>query len=144
MEDRPNFLDAPGEFWFEKKGRGGRLFIRLPGDIDPTTVQVEAGRRINLMDFTELRHVEISGLTFRFTDLFWDITARQFVHKDVEPACIRLYGSGDDVTIRNCTFLHVNKAIRLKAIDDTDTLDRVIVSDNDIAPSVACSSIITK
>jgi len=35
LEDRPQFLDSPGEFWFEKKGAGGRLYIRLPGDQDP-------------------------------------------------------------------------------------------------------------
>ena len=132
LEDKPNFLDQPGEFWFEKTRPGGRLHIRLPNDVDPNTAQVEAARRINLMDFDELRHVHISGLSFRFTTIFWDLTARQFVHADVQPACIRLYGSGDDIRIDHCSFAHVNKAVRLKAIEDHDSLDRVTISDNDI------------
>ena len=36
LEDKPHYLDEPGEFWFEKKGAGGRLHLRLPGDRDPT------------------------------------------------------------------------------------------------------------
>ena len=132
LEDKLNFLDAPGEFWFEKRGRRGRLHIRLPDDADPNTVQVEAARRVNLMDFAELRHVRISGLSFRFTNVFWNLTARQFVHRDVQPACIRLYGSGEDIRISHCRFEHVNKALRLKAISDDDSLDGVTIADNDI------------
>ena len=31
LEDKPQYLDDPeGEFWFEKKGEGGRLYLRLP------------------------------------------------------------------------------------------------------------------
>ncbi len=35
LEDKPQYLDSPGEFWFDKKGDGGRLYLRLPGDQDP-------------------------------------------------------------------------------------------------------------
>ena len=132
LEDKPNFLDAPGEFWFERKGEGGRLHLRLPGDANPNTARVEVARHVNLMDFDELRHVRISGLSFRFTNVFWDLTARQFVHEDVQSAAIRLYGSGEDVMISHCRFAHVNKAIRLKAIADADRLDAVVICDNDI------------
>ncbi|MGI5869262.1 MAG: LamG domain-containing protein [Kiritimatiellia bacterium] len=132
LEDKPNFLDAPGEFWFERKGDGGRLHLRLPGDANPNAARIEVARRINLMDFDELRHVRISGLAFRFSNVFWDLTARQFVHEDVQSAAIRLHGSGDDIQISHCRFAHVNKAIRLKAVDDADSLDRVVVCDNDV------------
>ena len=133
VEDKPNFLDSPGEFWFDKKGAGGRLYIRLAGDANPNNAQVEAARHINIMDFTELRHARISGLSFRFSNVFWDVTARQFVNRDVEPAAIRLYGSGVDARVSHCRFEHVNKAIRFKAADDADTLDKIVVSDNYIA-----------
>jgi hypothetical protein len=132
LEDKPNFLDAPGEFWFDKRGEGGRLHLRLPGDADPNAVRVEAARHMTLMDFGELRHVRISGLSFRFSNVFWDLTARQFVHRDVQPAAIRLLGAGEDVRISHCRFAHVAKAIRLKAEADTDVLDGVVLSDNDV------------
>lgn len=132
LEDKPNFLDTPGEFWFEKRGVGGALYLRLPGDVDPTTAQVEAARHANLMDFEELRHVRIQGLSFRFGNVFWDLTARQFVHRDVQSAAIRLLGTGHDVRIEHCRFEHVAKAIRLKAEADTDSLDGLVVADNDI------------
>ncbi len=130
LEDKPNFLDAPGEFWFDKRGDGGRLYLRLPGDADPRGVRVEAARHITLMDVTELRHVRVSGLSFRFSNVFWDLTARGFVHPDVQSAAIRLHGSGEDIRISHCRFEHVNKAVRLKAVADTDSLDGVVISDN--------------
>ena len=144
IEDKPGFLDSPGEFWFDRHGEGGpgapkptgeggTLYVRLPGDADPSTVDVEAARHLNLIDAEALRHVRISGLTFRFNNVFWDLTARPFVHRDVQAAAIRLLGTGEDVRIDHCRFEHVSQAIRLKAAADTDALDGVIVSDNDIA-----------
>ncbi len=36
LEDKPQYLDDPdGEFWFDKKGNGGRLYVILPGGTDP-------------------------------------------------------------------------------------------------------------
>jgi hypothetical protein len=29
LEDKPQYLDSPGEFWFDKKGDGGRLCISV-------------------------------------------------------------------------------------------------------------------
>jgi len=132
LEDRPNFLDEPGEFWFERKGEGGTLYVRLPADRDPREARVEAARHINLMDLDSARHVRIEGLVFRFNNVFWDLTARGFVHRDVEGAAIRLLGSGEDVQIRHCRFEHVQKAIRMKLLADDQRLDRVVVADNDI------------
>lgn len=133
LEDRPNFLDEPGEFWFDKKGEGRTLYLRLPGDADPNGARIEAARRINLVDLESARHVRIEGLTFRFTDVFGDLTARGFVHPDVEGAAVRLLGNGHDVRISHCQFEHVQKAVRLKAAKDDQTLDEVWMTDNDIA-----------
>ncbi len=44
LEDKPQYLDSPGEFWFDKKGQGGRLYLRLPGDQDPNLVRVEVAQ----------------------------------------------------------------------------------------------------
>ncbi len=54
LEDKPQYLDdQEGEYWFEKKGEGGRLYLRLPHDADPNVVRVEAGKRSNLVNGRE-------------------------------------------------------------------------------------------
>ncbi len=153
LEDKPQYLDDQGEFWFEKSGDGGRLHIRLPGDRDPNTVTVEAARRYNLiqdlasanspnrldiisqqarddLDTTGLSHVVISGLTFRFSNAWWDLDFAPWMHKEVDNACIRLLGSSDDVRISNCRFEYVSKAVRMDGINGKVRIGSVVVSDN--------------
>src|SRR5664280_1233988 len=133
LEDRPAFLDAPGEFWFDRKGGGGRLYVRLPGDLDPAAAQVEAARYLAIIDATRLDHVHIRGLTFRCTNLEWDLTEHPLGNSDVDPAAIRLEGSGRDIVIDSCRFEHVSRAIRLRAApDDGGSIDDVRVTDNDV------------
>jgi hypothetical protein len=155
LENKPHYLDAPGEFWFERQGEGGRLHVRLPGDRDPNTVTIEAARHYNLIqdrasanspkrldiigeegrarvDTTGLSHVVISGLTFRFTNAWWDYHYAPWMHKEVDNACVRLLGSSDDVRIRNCRFEHVSKAVRIEAINDRTSIGSVVVADNQI------------
>ena len=50
LEDKPQYLDSPGEFWFDKKANGGRLYLRLPGDQDPNTARVEVAKRIHMIE----------------------------------------------------------------------------------------------
>ncbi|HEY2588896.1 MAG TPA: LamG-like jellyroll fold domain-containing protein [Tepidisphaeraceae bacterium] len=134
LEDKAQYLDAPGEFWFDKKGKGGRLYIRLPGDQDPNQVRVEVARRIHAIESRGMSHVHISGLTFRFTNVIWNmLTAPYWVsHEniDVEPGCVRLLGSGTDLQVTNCTFEHVHRGVRMKAEGKDDVIDQVVVSDN--------------
>ena len=130
LEDKPHYLDEPGEFWFHKRKNGGRLYVRLPDDRDPNQARVEVARRIQLIDGKRMSHVSITGLTFRFTNVYWDLDAPPVRHKDVDPACIRLLGSGEDITVANCLFEHVHLPIRMKAIGDEDRIDRVVVRDN--------------
>ncbi len=134
LEDKPQYLDAPGEFWFDKKGGGGRLYLRLPGDQDPNRAHVEVARRIHMVDSRGMSHVHISGLTFRFSNVFWNLTAAPYwvSHEslDVEPGCVRLLGSGTDIEVANCTFEHVHRGVRLKAMDAQDAIDKVVVEDN--------------
>ena len=130
LEDKPHYLDAPGEFWFDKKKEGGRLYLRLPGDADPNKARIEVARRLNLIDARQMSHVRISGLTFRFTNVFWDLDAPFMRHDDVDSACIRLLGSGEDVEIANCRFEHVQMPVRMKAIGDEDEIERVVIRDN--------------
>jgi hypothetical protein len=134
LEDKPQYLDSPGEFWFDKQGKGGRLYLRLPGDQDPNQAQVEVARRIHMIDSRGMSHVRVRGLTFRFANVYWNLVAAPYwvSHEsiDVQPGCVRLLGSGTDIEVSHCTFEHVHKGIRLKAMDREDAIDRVIVEDN--------------
>jgi hypothetical protein len=134
LEDRPAFLDAPGEFWFERNGAGGRLYVRLPGDQDPNTARIEAASRLAVIDATRLNHVRIRDLTFRFTNLQWDITDPSDENPDVEPAAIRLDGSGLDIDVDHCRFDNVACAVLLRAApDDGGSIDDARITDNDVS-----------
>jgi hypothetical protein len=133
LEDKPQYLDSPGEFWFGKKGDGGRLYLRLPEDQDPNTADVEVARRIHMIESSGMSHVHISGLTFRFPNVY-NLTVAPYwaSHEsiDVDPGCVRLLGSGTDIQITECVFEHVHQAIRLKAVGRQDAIGDVVVSDN--------------
>ncbi len=156
LEDKPHYLDEPGEFWFERRGAGGRLYLRLPGDRDPNTVAVEAAQRYCLIEDAAsaaapprtdvlrpeqrdklltagLRHVEVSGLTFRFTNTWWDLEFPAWMHKEVGNACIRALGSTDGLRVSHCRFEHVAKAVRIEPINAQCRNGSVVVSDNDMA-----------
>ncbi|HWH67915.1 MAG TPA: hypothetical protein VNT26_00910, partial [Candidatus Sulfotelmatobacter sp.] len=134
LEDKPQYLDSPGEFWFDKQGKGGRLYLRLPGDQDPNKVQVEVARRIHMIDSRGMSHVRVRGLTFRFANVYWNPVAAPYwvSHEslDVQPGCVRLLGSGTDIQVSHCVFEHVHKGVRLKAMGKQDAIDQVVVEDN--------------
>jgi hypothetical protein len=134
LEDKPQYLDSPGEFWFDKKGNGGRLYLRLSGDQDPNKAHVEVARHIHMIDSRGMSHVRIRGLTFRFANVYWNpIAAPYWVsHEslDVQPGCVRLLGSGTDIEVSHCAFEHVHKGVRLKAMGREDAIDQVVVADN--------------
>ncbi len=136
LEDKPNFLTDPGEFWFDE-GKG-RLYLRLPGDKDPNSVAVEVARHINLLDSTGMSHVWVSGLSFRFTNNTWDLVQPVWADQLINNACIRVRGAAEDVHVANCRFDHCGKAVRIdsQAYDPEHrgdaAFDQVVISDNDI------------
>ena len=136
LEDKPQYLDSPGEFWFDRQGKGGggRLYLRLPGDQDPNTARVEVAKRIHMIESAGMSHVQIRGLTFRFPNVYWNLTAAPYwvSHEsvDVQPGCVRLLGSGTDLAVTHCAFEHVHMGVRFKAVGPRDAIDRVLVSDN--------------
>src|ERR1019366_6306135 len=109
LGDKPQYLDDPaGEFWFDKKGAGGRLYLRPPGDGDPNTMHLEAAQRQNLIDSTAMSHVAITGLTFRFSNPYWRLEGVPYIDgPNLDTACVHLLGSAKDVRIANCRFDHV-------------------------------------
>jgi len=130
LEDKPNFLSSAGEFWFDRDKH--RLYLRLPGDVDPSTVQVEAAQRPNLIDGDSMSHVAISGLSFRFPNYAWEMWRAPWDNKDINNACVRILGSAEDVRIANCRFDHCAKAVRIDAAAQDKTLDKIVFADNDI------------
>ncbi|MFO7956207.1 MAG: LamG-like jellyroll fold domain-containing protein [Candidatus Brocadiia bacterium] len=130
LEDLPRFLDSPGEFWFAKKGRGGRLYLRLPGDRDPNSVTLEAGRYVNLIDAEEVGRLEVSGLTFRFANTHWEYDIPQWAHPDLRAGVFRLQGSGDELRFENNRFEHVHMPVRVGIPKDGGHVKRVTIADN--------------
>lgn len=135
LEDKPQFLDEPGEFWVERVGDGngegkGRIYMRLPGDVSPELVTLEAGRYCTLIDMKRVEDVEIRGLTFRFTNVQWDYNSPSWAHPDLKAAAIRLNGGARSVTIRDNLFEQVNMAARLNVGSTGDRIERVDCSEN--------------
>jgi len=137
LEDKPHYLDDPeGEYWFEKKEKGGRLHIILPNGQNPNTAVIEVGREATLIDLTGQKHLVVSGLTFRFANVSWDLTEIPWLYsqkfrlkKHIYPACIRVWGAAKDITVANCRFEHINSGVLFKAINPGDRIDHIIVRD---------------
>ncbi|MFO7956204.1 MAG: laminin G domain-containing protein [Candidatus Brocadiia bacterium] len=129
LEDRPHYLDEPGEFWFDKKDFGGTLYVRLPGDVDPNTVTIEAAKRIRVINGTEVGDLRVSGLTFRFTNVLWELSEVQFGDPEVHAGVVRVRGAADSVVVDHCRFEHVHLPLRVEAAPGR-TVGLVAFNDN--------------
>jgi hypothetical protein len=139
LEDKPQYLDDPrGEFWFDKRGSGGTLYVRLPDGLDPNQVRIEAGKYPDLIVGERAEHLEISGLEFRWTTQPWnlDVASWDFgtvpwgKRPDAHPACIRLWGSCEGLRIANCVFEDVVMGIRLLAVGQSSCVRDITIEDN--------------
>ena len=139
LEDKPQYLDDPaGEFWFDKRGAGGTLYLRLPAGGDPNRVQIEAGRHSDLVLGEDVRQLEISGLDFRWTTQpweldvsSWDFRTKPFgVRPEAHPACIRIWGRAEGVRISNCRFQDVVLGVGLRAIGQGAPIRDITIEDN--------------
>ncbi len=139
LEDKPHYLDDPkGEFWFDKKGEAGRLYLRLPDGVDPAQVRIEAGKYQNQIAGTAVKHLHITGLTFRFAQSPWDInlttwdfnTSPWTRSREMMPASIQIWGSGKDIRIANCLFEHLFMPVRIRAGKPGEDIDEVVLEDN--------------
>lgn len=130
LEDLPQFLDQPGEFWVEKTGKTrGRLFVRLPGDADPNQVTLEAGKVHNFFEGDHFEHIRWTGLTFRFGNVRWNYDHPRWMH-DQQIAAIRLSGSGDGIVIENNTFEHLPMPLRIEVASPGQAIGSVTIADN--------------
>lgn len=140
LEDKPHYLDDPeGEYWFDKRGEGGRLHLRLPPNADPNQAGIEAGRWMNLVDGPNVEHLHITGLTFRFTTSEWSITSSTWdfrtrpygLRPEAHPGCVRVWGSGTDIRIAHCRFEQVFFPIRIRSLLAGQRVDGVCIEDNE-------------
>ncbi len=121
VEDLPQFLDAAGEFYYDRKR--GRLFARLREDRNPNDVTIEIATALGSIDIVGRSHIEVSGLTFRFNGR----DDRPFASNNV----IRMEGDCSNIAVRNCTFEHLgNDAIWAQA-STGQVMDHISVTDCD-------------
>lgn len=132
MEDRPVFLDAAGEFWFDRQGEDGTLYARFPGDADPSKMEVEVSRRCSGFDLSGLEGVRITALSFERIGPHWRLEARPFEDESIGGAGIRVRGTIKASRIDHCRFTDVNAGLRLRAERDDRTIDGLVVCDNEI------------
>ena len=139
LEDKPQYLDDhTGEFWFDRKGAGGVLYVRLPGGVDPNAIRMEAGKRSDLIVGDDVKHLEISGLEFRWTTqpwnldtVHWDYRTKPFgTRSEAEPACIHVRGRGVGICIANCLFEDVVMGIYLRAVGKGSLIANITIEDN--------------
>jgi len=130
LEDLPQFLDEAGEFWVDKTGgNSGRIYLRLPNDVDPNRFTVEAGRHSNLFEGDRFEHIHWTGLTFRFGTPRWHYNHPRWMH-DQQIGTIRLVGSGDGIVIAHNTFEHLPMPIRIQVGDVNQSIGSVSITDN--------------
>jgi len=130
LEDLPQFLDEPGEFWVDKTGENrGRLYVRFPDDLEPSKFTVEAGKTYNFFEGTHFEHIHWSGLTFRFGNVRWNYDHPRWAHEQMI-AAIRLSGSGDGIVIRHNTFENLPMPIRIEVGDASQRIGTVRIVDN--------------
>ncbi len=156
IENVPGFLDAPGEFYHATDGNhAGRLYMRMPGDMDPNAAVIEVAQNSTLISAVDKSHIHISGLRFSFNNTpGWRST---FYPGVVDKATtLRFLGDMRDIVVRNSTFHHVTGVIVAYPRGDqftVDTYDKslkpwkidvaedIAITDNDISYSSVTGTI---
>jgi hypothetical protein len=124
IEDLPQFLDQPGEYWYDAER--GRIYLRPLGDGDPNDTRIEYGTATHSILIENKSHIDIAGLTFCFNG------------RDERPrwikdgaATVRINGECDDITVRNCRFEHMGNDAIFMRIQPGQQADRLVFRDND-------------
>ncbi len=153
IERLAEFLDSPGEFYFQPAGegkKGGRLFVRLPGQADPNDTTLELGQEQMLLRLYDTQHVEVSGLRFSFLNVPDNFNFPIYPLDMRLPTAVMLYGDCRNVTIAHNDFYHAAKAVQgrtritqrwmpeymgslgIEPRDGVDYMTEIVVSDNRI------------
>jgi concanavalin A-like lectin/glucanase superfamily protein len=124
LENKPQFLDSPGEYYFDAQHR--RLYLRLPGDRDPNEAHVEIARHPVLIGIQDQSHISISGMTFRFENI------DDWLQMSAKSAAIRMLGDCGHIAVSHCRFEHVIKALSWYPLRDDDMGDYIALTDSDV------------
>ena len=127
LENKPQYLDSPGEYYFEQGDHGGRLYIRLPEDANPRNAHIEIARHPIIIEITEQNHIDISGLSFRFENI------DDWLADSTKVAAIQLLGNCSNITVSHCRFEHLIKGISSYPLRDGDVTDYIEIRDNEFA-----------
>ncbi len=118
LEDLPQFLDEPGEYYYAREGdHAGRLYVRLPEERDPNRSVIEVGCRDYILDIRHQHDVEVTGLRFSFVNPPRGVFDRRpfpsMVWPPVSalPSAVRLVGSCRDIRVADCRFEHLVCAV---------------------------------
>ena len=123
IEDLPQFLDQPGEFYYDNEHQ--RLFVRLPEDRDPNNSRLELSTGWETLSVEDKNHIEVSGLTFCFNG-----RSSQVFNFDAKNV-IAVKGNCRGIRIEHCRFHHLaNDAISITCGPD-QLLDEIAVTDCD-------------
>ena len=126
LENKPQFLDSPGEFYFLNNDGRKRLFLRLPDDGNPNKTRIEIAKHSTIIEIREKKHIEISGLSFRFENIEDWLANNEYV------SAIQLLGNIKNVCVSHCKFEHVIKALSYYPLQDGDVADYIELSDSEI------------
>ncbi len=118
LEDLPQFLDEPGEYYYARDGEhAGRLYLRLPEERDPNRSVIEVPKGDYIVDIRHQHDVEVTGLRFSFINPPRGVFDRRphpsmiWPRVSALPSAVRLVGSCSDVRVANCRFEHLVSAV---------------------------------
>ncbi len=115
IENLPQFLDSPGEYYLDVKS--GYLFLWPPKDGDPNAMHFELSDDAGTIEIISKSHIEIGGLGFAFT------------RGDV----ISVENEVSDLNIHHCDFRNLGdtaiKATQNKFAKKLCVMDRIRVAD---------------
>jgi hypothetical protein len=115
IENLPQFLDAPGEFYVDENSI---MYLRLEEGVSPNDVHLELANEIITLQIHNQSHIELAGLGFAFA----------------QGNTIDMRNSVVDVNIHHCEFRNVmDIAIRGEQFIDQEkfhVMDKMRVADN--------------
>ena len=153
IENVAQFLDAPGEYFFDLNGpKPGRLYLRPPGEGegDPNAAVYEVAQTRFPIWIQDQHDIVVSGLHFRYNDP--DDGTYSYPAQIRSSACVRIIGNCSNITVSNCKFYYVADAVvafpRPEKVEPpsgpysvyrneigpfaNDVMDNIIISDNDV------------
>jgi hypothetical protein len=93
IENLPQHMDSPGEFYLRGGRRDAVLFYRPGRGKNPNEMRLELAANRGNLCIRDRSNIEVSGLAFRFTQGY----------------AIELAGQCENVTIKNCQFRHLTR-----------------------------------